>query len=472
MFRSLTVLLHPLSLTVPLPERLNDPFDYAPHPFVRRAAAEVAARVESRPEWATEAATGKMFGVLVVQDTDGTAGFLAAYSGLLAGQSVTDYFVPPIYNPLTPDGHFQQEQARINALNARIALQPSRGDTLGRRLRSDRRQRSEALQEWLFSQYHCLNARGEAADIKQIFIRYFRTTMLRPEHFARNAATHHIPSGTGDCCAPKLLQYAFAHHLRPLAVGEWQTGHAGELLFRPACQERCRPLLHHMLGGLPLEPGPIARRAKDALARTTILYEDDALIALCKPGGVLSVPGRSGEPSVMDWLGEQGRAVYYPAHRLDQDASGILLVAKTAESYTRLQALFIARRVRKTYIALLDGQPQIPDEGAISLPLRANPVDRPRQMVDLAHGKAALTHYRVLSREAGSTRVELLPRTGRTHQLRLHCAHPDGLGAPIRGDRLYGSGDGNGRLCLHAAAISFTHPLTGQPITLQSPPPF
>ena len=458
-------MFHLLECHLPLPKRLNNPFDYKPHPLVRQAAELVDTRLKANPTWAAEMEAGKMFGVLIVQTEEGAVGFLASFSGLLGGQSVTDFFVPPIYDLLPPDSYFQQEQARISAINRQVA--DGGGEALSR---EERKRRSEALQDWLFRQYKCLNARGEVADIVEIFTNYYRAKTLRPEHFERNAASHHIPSGTGDCCAPKLLHYAFSHGLRPLAIGEW-TNRQGHRCFRPACQGRCRPLLWHMLQGIVLEPGPQEKQAQEALSQTTILCEDADLVALDKPAGVLSVPGRNGEPSVMDWLRDKGIAVYYPAHRLDQDTSGILLVAKTEDAYRQLQAQFISHRVRKTYLAVLEGEPSVPAEGIISLPLRPDPNDRPRQLVDPLHGKSAVTHYRILSREAGVTHIELQPETGRTHQLRLHCAHPDGLGCPIRGDRLYGSGLGGAeRLHLHAAAIDLTHPSTGESLRLSSAP--
>lgn len=462
-------MLHPLTSTIPHPARLNDPFDYTPHPLVRQAARAVTAFVADHDEWAPDVATGKMFGVLIAQTREGATGFLAAFSGLLGGGLHSDYFVPPIFDILLPDGHFQHEQARISALNRQIALAPQ--DSLNTQpLLRERKQRSEALQDWLFGQYRPLNARGETASIAEIFTRYYRTTMLRPERFERNARSHHIPSGTGDCCAPRLLHYAFAHGLRPLAMGEWQIGPTGELCFHPACQGRCRPLLWHMLQGLELEPGPRSQRANAALGKTVLLYEDESLVALDKPSGVLSVPGRSGEPSVMDWLAKHGIRAYYPAHRLDQDTSGLLLVAKTPEAYAQLQAQFIGHRVRKTYTALLDGNPDVPNDGIINLPLRPDTLNRPRQVVDLQNGKPATTHYHIVERGTRS-RVVFHPLTGRTHQLRLHSAHPLGLNCPIVGDRLYGHASAHA-LCLHATAIEFAHPCTGKCITLECPPPF
>lgn len=443
-------MLHPLPTTESAPTQLNNPFDYEPHPLVRHAAEEVMNVVRSRADWMTEVEAGKTLGVLIVQTDEGGLAFLAAFSGLLGGENRTDYFVPPIYDLLTPGGYFQREQARISSMEAGAEA-------------------SAALQDWLFHQYQCLSATGERADIMDIFLRYYRATTLRPEHLARNAASHHIPSGTGDCCAPKLLHYAFAHKFRPLAIGEW-TSRGGRIHFRPACQGRCRPLLWFMLQGVPLLPGPQEQRTQTALAQTRILYEDTALIALDKPGGVLSVPGRSSEPSVMDWLKARGTEAYFPVHRLDQDTSGILLVAKTEEAYRNLQAQFVQHRVQKTYLAVIEGTVAT-EAGIIALPLRPDPLDRPRQIVDHEHGKAAITHYRLLSQAEGESLVELCPETGRTHQLRVHCAHPEGLGCPIKGDRLYGHADGgDGRLHLHAAAIRFAHPSTGEPLALSNSP--
>ncbi len=350
-------------------------------------------------------------------------------------------------------------------------------------LKEERRKKSLALQDWLFDQYICTNAQGQHSSIASIFLDYYQRKMLHPENFEKNARAHHIPSGAGECCAPKLLQHAYELGLQPLCIGEWWMGEErGTTLrkhghFYPACQDKCRPILTFMMQGLDVEESRMQRRANEMLDRTTLCYEDESLMVINKPSGVLSVPGRDSTPCVADWLKKHHKSFYFPAHRLDQDTSGLLLVAKTAAAYTFLQAQFTQRKVKKTYMALVDGA--IPnDEGEIQLALRPCPGERPRQMVDSANGKFALTHYTVVERltESGQpmTRLQLRPQTGRTHQLRVHCAAPEGLDAPILGDALYGHRDESRypHLCLHASDITFIHPETKEEMTFHTDSPF
>lgn len=452
---------------------------------MREAVLEVRTFLHSHPEWQDELSQGKMFGVLVVEAPSAAPheySFIAAFSGLLNGTNCIPYFVPPIYDLLPTDGHFQQEQARIEALSQRITT--CQNEIERNALQHERRQRSETLQDWLFAQFLCLNAKGHSSDILHIFTDYYHTRMLHPENYAQHARTHHIPGGTGECCAPKLLQYAYLHHLRPLCMGEFWVGssttgevrHDGQ--FYPACESKCRPLLSYMLQGLDVETDARATRSAALLQQTSIIYQDDSLLALSKPSGLLSVPGRNAaQPSVLDWLKAQGIPFYFPAHRLDQDTSGLLLVARTRETYTQLQQAFQKHEIQKTYLALLCGHVSKPTEGKIRLPLSADPDNRPRQRVDLLHGKNAVTLYRVLRALTlfGNpyTLVEFRPSTGRTHQLRLHAAHPDGLGCPIAGDPLYGIPDTHfPHLCLHASSLTLRHPLTGETLHLTTPPPF
>jgi len=372
---------------------------------------------------------------------------------------------------LDPQGHFQQEQAVISGINGQ--LEAGEGDAAA--LAAERKRRSEALQDWLFDQYECLNARGERQTITQIFTDFHRAHTLRPSRLDHNAATHHIPSGAGECCAPKLLQAAFLAGLTPLCMGEFWVGrsplgevrHAGQ--FYPACHAKCRPILDFMLRGLDVER-PAQPSAERLFAQARIVWQDQYLAVVEKPSGLLSVPGRGSEPHVMQWLQGQGVEAYYPCHRLDQDTSGLLVVAKTEEAYRCVQQQFARHEVEKTYLALLDGEPAA-DSGTIRLPLAPDAQDRPRQKVDFAQGKSAVTHFRVLTKGGGSARVLLTPDTGRTHQLRLHCAHPAGLGCPIHGDRLYGTCTAP-PLCLHANFIQFTHPIGKQLLKFESEPNF
>lgn len=455
--------------------RFNNPFDYEPHPFCLRAVDEVKCYVESQPELLADAQHGKMFGVLIVEN-----GFLAAYSGLLAGRNDWPFFVPPVFDAQQPDGHFKQTERHISAINAQLdalaatsekqevptiehlsstvaALREER-----RRLSEERRRLSEELQLWLFRQYRMRNARGEEKDLVDIWRDYHRSPKIR-ERFPLP------PGGSGDCCAPKLLQYAYLHDLRPLAIAEFWYGdsprgevrHHGQ--FYPACRGKCLPILTFMLQGLDVEEGNSQKHQQQLADSLKVVYVDDSIIVVDKPSGLLSVQGRIDAPSVQMILAERYGDVWMP-HRLDMDTSGLLVVARTEAAYKNLQQQFYARTIYKRYEALLDGL--VEGSGTIALALRPDPLDRPRQVVDNLHGKTAVTDYTVLDHHNGQTLISLIPHTGRTHQLRVHCAHPEGLNVPIMGDTLYGR-KGH-RLCLHAAELSFTHPTTDERLRFES----
>lgn len=327
-------------------------------------------------------------------------------------------------------------------------------------LKSLRKSMSDKLQRWLFGQYKLLNANGERRDLLSIFT---------------DTAAGTPPSGAGDCCAPKMLQYAYEHALQPVCMAEFWWGasprteirHQGR--FYPACSGKCKPILAHMMQGLNVEDDP--QMLLPATGDIEVVYDDDWLCVVNKPTGMLSVPG-SGSPllarnsmSVQSIMRRKFPSATGPVivHRLDMSASGIMIVAKGAAVHACLQAMFTRREIRKRYVALLERKP-VATEGVISLPLSPDIMNRPMQKVDVEHGKQAVTEYRVTGQTSGYTRVELYPLTGRTHQLRVHCASPMGLNAPIAGDELYGSRDFRGRtgrpdrLYLHAEAIIFTHP--------------
>ena len=327
-----------------------------------------------------------------------------------------------------------------------------------RQLREARKRRSAALQQELFAHFRMRNARGEVCDLCQIFADTDRKVP---------------PAGAGECAAPKLLQYAYLHGLRPLAMAEfwWGCPPKNELrrqgCYYPACKEKCEPILRFMLQGLSVEPNPLQANASQGRLELEVLYEDDDLMVVHKPAGLLSVPGKLDTDSVWQRIRQSCPDATGPlvVHRLDMATSGLLVVAKTKRVHQNLQAQFLHRTVEKRYVALLEGMVRQP-EGEISLPLRPNPADRPRQVVDPVHGKPAVTRYRVLGYEAGGrTRVAFFPLTGRTHQLRVHAAHPSGLDAPIVGDMLYGKAAD--RLYLHAESLSFTHPVTGERLTIE-----
>lgn len=517
--------------SIALPAQFTYPFHYTPHTLTELAAKEVQIYLQSRKDWAEELQEGKMFGVLIVRTPEKHIGYLAAFSGNLAGSNHHSFFVPPVYDMLQPDGFFRQEEKNISAINLQIkktensslylemknelnaakqyaaaaiaqykgALKKAKSERDERRksgispeeetlliresqhqkasfkrkekelqnfikekqdkvrqieeticlLKQERKKRSAALQEKLFGQFRMLNAKGERKDLCELF----KST---PQGFP--------PSGAGECALPKLLQYAYSSDLTPLAMGEFWWGmspkdeirHHGH--FYPSCKGKCEPILRHMLIGLDIENNPL----EDNIHQHTpldILYEDDSLLVVNKPAGMLSVPGKNDLDSIFQRL-----RILYPhatgsiiVHRLDMATSGLLLAAKTKEVHQKLQALFEERKIKKRYTALLEGELSFA-HGTISLPLCLNPLDRPRQMVDFTHGKEAVTYYETMGYENGKTRVYFYPLTGRTHQLRVHAAHSQGLNHPIVGDELYGWK--SDRLYLHAAELEFLHPVT------------
>lgn len=531
---------------ISLPEKFTFPFHYTPHPLTRIAADEVRSYLSTRLDWQDEIGIGKMFGVLIVRTSDGGIGYLAAFSGNLAGSNMHDFFVPPVYDLLNPDGYFRKEESEISALNRRISdifksdsylmakkeqeeikiqassslasakeklkrskkerdekrangnLSPEELDALVResqfqkaeykrlenswkerlneveqkvkgfdteilQLKRERKTRSAALQLWLFRQFDMLNAKGERKDLCEIF---------------KDTPQGLPPAGAGECALPKLLQYAYLYGLQPLAMGEFWCGmspkdeirHDG--YFYPSCKGKCEPILKHMLVGLDVEPNPLAEDLfKDTPLK--ILYEDEWIVVVEKPSGMLSVPGKNDLDSVQQRL----RLMYPDAtgplvvHRLDMATSGILLAAKDKDVHARLQSQFETRSISKEYIAILDGVPS-QEFGIIDLPICLNPLDRPRQMVDFENGKSAITEYKVECIKDGRAKVVFKPHTGRTHQLRVHSAHVSGLGCPISGDELYGNPDSASRLCLHASRLVFRHPVSDKEIEIVSPCPF
>ena len=321
-------------------------------------------------------------------------------------------------------------------------------------LKLQRKQMSDALQRWIFKQFSMLNALGERRTLTEIFA---ETTMGIP------------PSGAGECCAPKLLQYAYDHGLKPLCMGEfwWGESPVGEIRhhrhFYPSCSSKCKPILGHMLKGLDVDDDPLLRNWEGEIET---IYEDEWLAVINKPAGLLTTPGRNNMPSLWSIMGERWPDASGPiiVHRLDMATSGLLVLAKNKDIHQQLQQQFEQRTVKKRYCALLDGIPE-KKEGEIRLPLIADITDRPRQKVDFENGKEAHTLYKVVETTDGQALIHLYPITGRTHQLRVHCAHPNGLNIPITGDELYGTRAQ--RLCLHAEYLEFTHPVSGKSICFE-----
>ena len=641
---------HPLQTDIARPKQFNDPFDYEPHPLSILAVEEVQQYIMEHPEIKEDADQGKMFGVLIVapwgysrsvecgvrsensaeiqysctkplvletfltphstlltprdDDMRSEIGFLAAYSGLLAGRNDWEWFVPPVFDAQDPDGYFKVHERKITEMNHEVELlekelddfyhqsdylkmlrttenllsehekkmktakvlrdmkrlqrniSPEENAELIResqfmkaemrrikkrceelekpwkekeqsltdrieQLKKQRKEASDDLQRWLFSQYKMRNAQGEIKDLIEIFNDY-------------NGQLP--PAGSGDCCAPKLLQYAFENNLQPLCMAEFWWGASPKMEIRhhlnyyPACRGKCLPILGWMLGsdfsrseecGMWSENSTEIQSSIPENSHTqnishstfhtphstiNILFEDSHLLVLNKPAGMLSVPGKTGEESVESMMREYLHDDVNPiiVHRLDMDTSGLMVVAKTRWTYTELQKQFLEHQVEKTYVALLEHMPEgKPLKGTISLPLRPDIYDRPRQLVDWENGKEAVTEYCIMrSVECGvwsensteilssvpenshtqsishstlhtphsTIRILLHPRTGRTHQLRVHCAHQEGLGGPIVGDALYGHRAD--RLYLHAETLSFIHPKTGERLTFTAPAPF
>ena len=644
---------HPLQTDIARPKQFNDPFDYEPHPLSILAVEEVQQYIMEHPEIKEDADQGKMFGVLVVaplrgysrsvecgvrseysaeiqysctkplvletfltphsslltprdDDMRNEIGFLAAYSGLLAGRNDWEWFVPPVFDAQDPDGYFKVHEQKITEMNHEVELlekdlddfyhqsdylkmlrttenllsehekkmktakvlrdmkrlqrnispeenaeliresqfmkaemrrikkrceeleQPwkEKEETLKNeitRLKVIRKEASDDLQRWLFAQYKMRNAQGETKDLIEIFNDY-------------NGELP--PAGSGDCCAPKLLQYSFENNLQPLCMAEFWWGASPKMEIRhhlnyyPACRGKCLPILGWMLsrtkdeGGRRKEITPEIQDSNDSVQNSytqyispsslllrpssskNILFEDSHLLVLNKPAGMLSVPGKTGEESVESRMREYLRDEVNPiiVHRLDMDTSGLMVVAKTKWTYTELQKQFLEHQVEKTYVALLEHMPEgKPLKGTISLPLRPDIYDRPRQLVDWENGKEAITEFWITRKDEGrrrkeitseiqdtkdsvqntctqytspssflpppsSIRITLRPHTGRTHQLRIHCAHQEGLGVPIVGDVLYGHRAD--RLYLHAETLSFIHPKTGERLTFTAPAPF
>ena len=342
------------------------------------------------------------------------------------------------------------------------------------RLKQLRKQLSDALQQWLFSQFRMLNQEGESKDLLEIF----RDEALK-EYPQAAIATSRIaalkmvpPAGSGECCEPKLLQYAYQHGYKPLQMAMFWWGESPKeeirhhLQFYPACNGKCKPILHWMLPASTFEPEAINLSIYD---KVETLYEDREIAVIHKPEGLLSVPGKdAAQPSVYALMRRKYPEATGPliVHRLDMATSGLMIIAKTEFAYHRLQKEFLNHQIQKKYVAIISGR-DIPERGIISLPLLPDYLNRPRQIVNHEQGKEAITEYEILERIDGShLRIALYPKTGRTHQLRVHCAHQEGLNAPILGDPLYGN-EKAARLHLHAEEITFEHPLTGKKITIK-----
>lgn len=464
-----------------LPTRFPTPFDRAAvHSLARRAAAELMDTLQSHhalPWRLEDAGNGKMFGVLVVAAEGGEIGYLRGFSGMVNGQWEWDGWVPPAFDRAARDHAWIPGEAEMLDFAARraelvagiadheSAAESHRVAAAVRKLDEARTARSRTLMGQIQESYHFQNARGEPRSLRMIF------------------APAEPPAGAGDCAAPKLLAHAYRLGLQPLTLAEFwwgapaPTGDRRAGVFYAACRGKCLPILTHMLGGLPADPPPLFGSAAIDAAEPLVVYEDEQLMVVNKPSGLLSVPGRSA--ALQDCVVARLRVRYPDAtgplvvHRLDLDTSGLLLVAKSLATASALQRLFSLREIEKQYVAVLDGS-VTGTHGHVTLPLRVDIDDRPRNIHDPVFGKPAITEWRVIAREHGRTRVRLTPHTGRSHQLRVHAAHPLGLDAPIVGDRLYGrtAPHDDERLLLHAERLAFVHPVTGESLVVEQPAPF
>lgn len=555
-------IFHIITPKCQLPSDLNNPFDYEPSDICNQAFDEIKPFIGQLPL----GDEGKMFGVLVVE-SEGRTGYLAAYSGQIAGRADWQGFVPAVFDYLSPDGHFKTTEAEISKINtelsllenaagykelkSRLQLHNSLSYTKveeyagkvaeAKKMRDERRQKgvteaeeagmiresqfmkaelrrmkkrfsdvaaqlqkeideceteikilrnrrkemSEALQKWLFEHFEMLRYDGERRNLMQIFA---DTPQRIP------------PSGAGECCAPKLFQYAFLHGMYPISIAEYWVGPSPKTEVRhdghhyPACRGKCLPILDWMLGmkGGEWEENRAADCEECDKCSSLIIYQDRDIIVVNKPSGMLSVPGKTCRESVFWLLKEHYGGAFIPlmVHRLDQHTSGLLVVAKNQHAHKELQRQFEGHTVKKEYVALLETMSEeqgtcigniVGRRGTVSLPLSPDPLNRPYQIVDCENGKEAVTEYEILncnSKPADQPETEkryvlirLCPKTGRTHQLRVHCAHKEGLNAPIVGDRLYGR-ERAPRLYLHAETICFKHPATGKEMYFRVPAPF
>lgn len=564
------MILHPIHQDIlsktGLPEKMNNPLCYEPHPLCIAVCKEMQTYLAQRSDWREETDRGKMFGILIVEKKS-KIGYLAAYSGQIGGRSDWEDFVPAVFDYLQPDGYFKTHEAEISHINHSIrqleqdarmtnakhlilALQAQRQKTVDAfqqkmkeakdkrdarreearqngtplcaeeeaamtkesqflkaelrrlkkslaekttleteyadyqeniiRLKQLRKQLSDALQQWLFSQFRMLNYQGEDKDLLEIFRDAALMENSQTSITSKRMALKMVPpAGSGECCEPKLLQYAFLHGYKPLQMAMFWWGESPKeeirhhLSFYPACQGKCKPILQWML------PEALFSTNTDEADSTIYnkvetIFEDRELAVIHKPEGLLSVPGKdASQPSVYSLMRKRYPDADSPliVHRLDMATSGLMVIAKTAFAYHRLQKQFLYHRVQKKYVAIIGCKSKeecdkIPQKSTISLPLMPDYLDRPRQTVNHELGKEAVTEYEVLERiDDTHLRLALYPKTGRTHQLRVHCAHREGVDAPILGDPLYGN-EKAFRLYLHAEEISFDHPLTRERITL------
>jgi len=418
-----------------------------------------------------------MFGVMECEDASGNTVVLKAFSCQYNGEWLIDGWVPPILDPKQFYDLIAEPDKEIN-IRTRTLKTIDKSDPEYKKLSGERKALSQQLMKEIHALYHLTNFHGETRALTEIL-------------------SGNIPMGVGECCAPKLLNYAALHGLKPLGLSEFywgkenKSGTRQHKQFYPACVEKCQPILGFMLCGMEEPPTNHTnlhevpfdsyscefvkiRGQKNSLA-VEIIHQESEFVVVKKPSGLLSVPGKgvANQDCVTARIKKQfPECIAQPeVHRLDMDTSGLMVLALTADAQRELSRQFHDHETEKNYIARLDGI--VPgNEGTIELPFRLDVDNRPVQIYDPVHGKIGITHWKKISIENGQTRVKFFPITGRTHQLRVHAASEHGLGIPIVGDRLYGSGTAPGQLKLHASFLSFKHPCTGKKMKFRSEPLF
>ncbi|WP_407083500.1 RluA family pseudouridine synthase [Photobacterium leiognathi] len=537
---------------IALPERFTYPFCYKPHPLSVLAAQELQQHLETQTEWhhdfgldslnkdSDNHAIGTMFGVLVVLNAQDEIGYLSAFSGAIAGQTLLPHFVLPVFNTQQTDPEIHARQTELAAIASQITTvessprfvelqqQYSQAKTqaeqeseafrlqmieqrkqrklqrkaaeqsddeafkteefhrLARESAYDKHQQKALRQQWqqtlqsLSEQLEAdttvlaeLKAKQAklAAQLEQSIHSQYRFVNQFGEYKDLNQLFDETLQGAGDCAIVKLLQYAFSHGLTPLAMAHfwWGKSPAPQMLkhkyFYEASKNKCEPILTHMLAGIEVDENPLEQNPAEG-KELSIVYQDDDMVIINKPAEFLSVPGKTITDSVYSRMQAMFPDSDSPliVHRLDMSTSGLIVIALTKDAHKTLQKQFIERTVEKRYVALLEGISEA-DEGIIDFPMRVDLDDRPRQIVCYQYGKPAQTKWQVLERKNGRTKVYYYPKTGRTHQLRVHSAHIKGMNMPIVGDDLYGQkGD---RLCLHAQYLAFNHPTTNERVVFE-----
>jgi tRNA pseudouridine32 synthase/23S rRNA pseudouridine746 synthase len=526
---------------IALPEKFTFPFYYEPHELAVIAAKELQYYLETQTDFKHNfgleveqdgLVIGKMFGVLVVQNTRGELGYLRAFSGKLAESNHHHLFVPTVFDMLEENSFFKKEETILNQYNQKIEKLENDVDYIAsiqhleqtkkqgeqeiqaqkEKIKLGKKQRAEKRKSLPVADWEQLNKESQEegillkkmtqywnyhiiAAVDKVVTFTNKINQLKEERRQKSAALQHQlfgeyaflnqykdlkslgeifngnpPAGAGECAAPKLLQYAFQNDLKPIAMAEFWWGQSPKSevrkhkQFYPACTGKCEPILAHMLKDISMDNNPFEVNTAEG-KELEVVFEDEYLALINKPAEFLSVPGKQ----ITDSVYTRVTSLYPNAtgplvvHRLDMSTSGLILIAKNSEIHKNLQSQFIKRKVKKRYVALLNGWLD-ENSGTIDLPLRVDLDNRPNQIVCYEHGKPAQTYWEVIERRTNQTLVNFYPITGRTHQLRVHAAHNLGLNTPIVGDDLYGTKAN--RLHLHAESITFNHPISKETVTV------